>query len=103
MRKLKHLEYVTVEYNPADRRGPAVPANGTDAFNWRGLVLDCWAQPDGTALHGKLPEGLAVHQFYSKVSRAAKRMRGEVGVAVRDGEWWCWPRRRPAATTKEQV
>jgi len=68
-------------------------------IRWRDLVLATWQLADDKKYRGRLPEGLSSQQFWAKVTRAAGRLGGKVGVAVRGREWWVWSVRRPHKET----
>jgi len=70
-------------------------------IRWRDLVLATWQLADDKKYRGRLPEGLSSQQFWAKVTRAAGRLGGKVGVAVRGREWWVWSVRKPGAKDLE--
>lgn len=59
-------------------------------IRWRDLVVATWQLGDDEQYTGELPAGLSSQQFWAKVTRAAGRMGGSVGVAVRGRRWWVW-------------
>lgn len=63
---------------------------------WKNLVLATWQLRDDEQYTGELPAGLSSQQFWAKVTRAAGRLGGRVGVAVRGRRWWVWGIERPA-------
>jgi hypothetical protein len=71
------------------------------AISWRSLVLAVWELDDGWQYTGELPAGLTPQHFWGRVGRAARRMHGEVGIAVRGRRWWAWTVRRPEPTETE--
>lgn len=65
-------------------------------IRWKDLVLAAWQLADDEEYTGVLPPGMSSQQFWAKVTRAAGRLGGKVGVAVRGRQWWVWAVERPA-------
>jgi len=65
-------------------------------IRWQDLVAATWQLKDDEQYAGELPAGLSSQQFWAKATRAAKRLGGRVGVAVRGRRWWVWTVARPA-------